>query len=123
MRKSAAKTIADYIDAAPAEAQAHLRTVYGILKKAAPKATEAIKWRTPVFEMERILFAFGAFKTHLNFMPTPAVMAAFKKELAKLKTGKGTVQLPYDQPVPKGLIRKMALLRVKELKEKDAKWM
>lgn len=123
MPKTVPKTIAEYIQAAPMEAQDHLRTVHDILKKAAPKAAEAIKWRTPVFEMERILFAFGAYKTHINFMPTPAVLDAFKKELAGFKTGKGTVQFSYDQPIPKALIRKMALLRVKELKEKDAKWM
>lgn len=123
MPKPTPKTIPAYIAAAPAEAQDHLRTLHAILKKAAPKATEAIKWRVPVYEMERILFAFGAFRTHLNFMPTPSVLEAFAKDLAEFKTGKGTVQFPYDRPLPKTLIRKMALLRVKELKEKDAKWM
>lgn len=121
--KTAPKTIVDYIEAAPAEARDHLRTLHAILKQAAPKAAESIKWRMPVFEMERILFAFGAFRTHLNFMPTPSVMKAFEKDLAEWRTGKGTVQFPYDRPLPKALIRRMALLRVKELKEKDAKWM
>jgi uncharacterized protein YdhG (YjbR/CyaY superfamily) len=121
--KAKPANIPEYIDAAPPEARAHLRGIYAVLKKAAPKAAEAIKWRVPVFEENRILFAFGAFKDHLNFMPTIPVMEAFRKDLAKFKTGKGTVQLPYDRPLPKALIRKMALLRVKELREKDVKWM
>lgn len=123
MSKPPPKSISEYIEAAPVEARDHLHTLYAILKKAVPNATESIKWRLPVFEMERILFAFGAYKTHLNFMPTPAVLEVFKADLADYKTGKGTIQLPYDRPIPKALIRSMALLRVKQLKESDAKWM
>ncbi len=93
---------------------------YAILKKVVP---EAIKWGAPVFELERILFAFAAFKSHLNFMPTPSAMIPFKKELAKYTTGKGSIQFPYDKPLPKMLIRKIAACRVKELKEKDVRWM
>lgn len=117
------QTISEYINSAPAEARKNLREIYAILKKAVPRASEAIKWRTPVFEQERILFAFAAYKSHVNFMPTPPVMKQFRKELAKYKTGKGSIQFPHDQRLPKSLIRKMALLRAKELREKDAKWM
>lgn len=116
-------TIREYIAAAPKPAQKHLREIHAVLKSAAPKATEAIKWGYPVFEEHRILFAIGAFRTHLNFMPTPSVIKAFEKELTGYKTGKGTVQLPYDKPIPKTLIRKMAKFRVKELREKDVHWM
>jgi len=123
MAKIKAKTIPEYIEAAPKEAQKNLRDLYAILKKAAPGATEGLKWSNPVFEYERILFAFAAYKTHLNFMPTPSALEPFKKELAKYKTGKGSIQFPYDKPLPKTLIRKIATHRVKELKEKDVKWM
>jgi uncharacterized protein YdhG (YjbR/CyaY superfamily) len=116
-------TIAGYIDSAPREAQKKLMELYAILKKAAPEAREAIKWGSPVFEENRILFAFAAFKSHLNFMPTPSAMKPFKKELAKYTTGKGSIQFPYDKPLPKTLIAKIAALRVKELREKDVKWM
>ena len=89
----------------------------------APRATEAIKWGSPVFVDGRILFAFAAYRSHLNFMPTPSAMKPFKKELARFKTGKGSIQLPYDQPLPKALIRRIAAFRVKELREKDVRWM
>jgi uncharacterized protein YdhG (YjbR/CyaY superfamily) len=123
MARIKAATIDEYIAGAPKEAQNKLRELRAILKKAAPKATEAIKWGYPVFEERRILFAFGAFKTHLNFMPTPSVMRAFSKELATFKTGKGTIQFPYDAPLPKALIAKIAARRVKELRENDVRWM
>lgn len=116
-------SIADYIAAAPKPAQKNLRELYRILKEAAPKAREAIKWSTPVFEDTRILFAFAAFKSHINFMPTPQVVELFRKELANYTTGKGSIQFPHDAPLPRALIAKMAKRRIKELRENDAKWM
>lgn len=116
-------TVTEYINDSPKEARKHLREIRAILKKIAPKAIESIKWGVPVFEENRILFAYGAFKSHLNFMPTPAALKAFKKELENFKTGKGTIQFPYDQPLPKGLIRKIAIYRAKDVRENDAKWM
>jgi uncharacterized protein YdhG (YjbR/CyaY superfamily) len=123
MSKTKPTTIAEYINSAPKEAQKNLREMYAILKKAAPGATEGMKWGSPVFEEKRILFAFAAFKSHLNFMPTPSAMTPFKKELAKYKTGKGSIQFPHDKRLPKALIRKIAARRVIELREKDVRWM
>ena len=123
MSKGKPSTVGEYIAAAPREARPHLRELRGLLKKVAPKAKETLKWGNPAFEEGRILFAYSAFKTHLNFMPTPSTIKAFSKDLAKFKTGMGSVQLPYDQPLPKALIRKLASYRVRELKEKDVHWM
>jgi uncharacterized protein YdhG (YjbR/CyaY superfamily) len=50
-------------------------------------------------------------------------MKPFEKELAKYKTGKGSIQFPYDKPLPKALISKIAALRAKDLRENDARWM
>jgi uncharacterized protein YdhG (YjbR/CyaY superfamily) len=116
-------TIAEYISAAPREGQKNLRELYAILKKVVPRATQSIKWGAPVFEEKRILFAFAAYKSHLNFMPTPSALKPFARELAKFKTGKGSLQCPYDKPLPKGLIRRIAAYRAKELREKDVRWM
>jgi uncharacterized protein YdhG (YjbR/CyaY superfamily) len=123
MSKTKPTTIAEYIDSAPKEAQKNLREMYAILKKVAPGAKEGMKWGSPMFEEKRILFAFAAFKSHLNFMPTPSAMKPFEKELAKYKTGKGSIQFPHDKRLPKALIRKIAALRVNELRERDARWM
>src|SRR5688500_1229162 len=123
MSVSKPTTIPEYIKTAPKEGQKNLNEIYDLLKKAAHGATEAIKWGQPVFEESRILFAFAGFKSHLNFMPTPSAMEPFRTELSKYKMGKGTIQFPYDKPLPKTLITKIAKFRVKELREKDVKWM
>lgn len=123
MAKKKTTTVSEYINAAPKEARAKLREIRSILKKVAPKAKEGLKWGYPVFEDQRILFSYGAFKTHLNFMPTGPAMKPFKKELEKFTTGKDTIQFSYDRPLPKALIRKIARHRLKEVKLQDAKWM
>jgi uncharacterized protein YdhG (YjbR/CyaY superfamily) len=117
-----AKSVEYYINDSPPEAQKHLRELRALLKKVAPKATEAIKWRTPVFEEGRILFSFSAFKTYITFMPTRTTLNKFKSEVKGYKTGKDTIQFPHDKPLPTALIKKMAAYRVKEVKA-GALWM
>ncbi len=97
--------------------------MHALLKRVAPEATEAIKWGNPVFEEGRILFAFSAHKEHINFAPTPAALAAFKRKLAKHKTGKSTLQIPYDKPLPEDLVCKLAEYRIKDVRDNDARWM
>ena len=116
-------TVAEYIAKAPKEGRAKLREMRVLLKKAAPGASEAVKWGAPTFAYKRILFAYAAYTSHIGFMPTPTVLKAFAKDLKKYKTGKGSVRFPYDAPLPKSLITKMAKLRVKHSKEKDVRWM
>jgi uncharacterized protein YdhG (YjbR/CyaY superfamily) len=117
------KTISEYIDAAPEEARAMLHEIHSILKKAAPDATETLKWGTPVFIEKRILFSYSAFKSHLNFMPTHSSLEPFKDELSEFNTGNDTIQFPYNKPLPAKLIQKIAAFRVKDVRENDALWM
>jgi uncharacterized protein YdhG (YjbR/CyaY superfamily) len=117
------KTVEEYIEAAPREAQEKLREIRAVLKKIAPHAAEKLKWGSPVFEQGRILFSYSAHTSHLNFSPTGPSMEPFKEELAKFKTGKDTIQFPYDKPLPKTLIRKIAAFRAKQVRENDARWM
>ncbi len=123
MAKIKPTTVTEYISAAPKEAREKLREIRAILKKVAPKAKENLKWGMPVFEEKRILFAFAAFKSHLNFMPTPSSLLPFNEELANFTTGKGSIRFPYDQPLPKMLIRKIAAHRTRDVRENDARWM
>ena len=116
-------TIDEYIAQAPEESKKMLNELRALLKKAAPKATEAIKWSSAVFEEKRILFAFTAYKSYVNFMPTGPSLTPFLDELKDYKLGKDTIQFPYDKPLPKKLISKIAAYRVKDVRDNDAKWM
>jgi uncharacterized protein YdhG (YjbR/CyaY superfamily) len=123
MGKIKPTTVAGYISTAPKEAQPKLREIRTILKKVAPRAKEVIKWGSPMFEENRILFSYTAFRSHLNFMPTRTTLDHFKEELAGYKTGRDTIQFPYDKPLPVSLIRKIATYRAKDVRENDARWM
>ena len=124
MPKDRPTTIAAYIRAAPREGQPHLRRLHAILKSVAPKAEEVIKWGTPFFVEPRFLFAFSAHKAHLSFAPMAAAMQAFRKELEGHETTKNFLKIPYDEPVPEALVRKMAryCLKVVSEREDDAFW-
>ena len=93
-----------------------------LIAAAAPGATQSLKWGMPAFSNQRILVVFGAFKRHVGFFITPAVKRAFAKELTGYKTASSSVQLPFDQPLPKDLVRRIVAQRVKEERSKDAKW-
>lgn len=117
-------TISAYIQAAPRERQPHLRRLYAILKSVAPKATETLKWRTPFFVEPRFLFAFAGHKAHVDFGPMAAGLKPFRKELAKHKTTANFLQVPYDEPLPEALIRKIAKYCVQKVRARktDAFW-
>ncbi len=123
MPKIKPANVEEYIYAAPLFAQEKLREIRSILRKVAPNATEMIKWGNPVLFEKRILFSYAAFKKHINFMATGPAMKPFEEELSEFTTGKDTIQLPYDKPLPSALIQKIAEYRVNDVKENDAKWM
>jgi uncharacterized protein YdhG (YjbR/CyaY superfamily) len=116
-------TIDEYIEAAPPMARPLLRQLRDTLKEAVPDAEESIKWSQPAFELKRILFMFSAHKNNASFAPTPAVVADFKDRLAGIETTRCTVKFPYTEPLPKNLVRDMALQRLCDVLERDAPWM
>ena len=123
MGKTKPGSISEYIAAAPEHAREKLMQLHELLESVAPKAKQGIKWGYPVYEENRILFSFAAHKHHINFMPTRTALEPFKKELEKYVTGKDTLQLPYDKPLPKALIKRIAVYRAKDVREHDARWM
>ena len=117
-------TVDGYIAAAPAQARPHLRRVRELLAEAAPQAEQVIKWNTPFFIEPRFLFGFSAYKAHLSFAPTAGAMKHFARELEKHSATKNTVQMPYAEPVPEDLVRRMAAFCVREVKARktDSFW-
>ena len=120
--KTRPKTIDEYIQAAPKEAQKKLREMHACIRAAAPRAKEGLKWGMPAFSYRRILVTFAGFKNHIGFYPTPSAVTAFAKELSKFSTAKGSIQFPLEKPLPLSLVRKITTFRVKESVEQDKKW-
>jgi uncharacterized protein YdhG (YjbR/CyaY superfamily) len=120
--KARPKSVTDYIDAAPKEAQKKLREMRACVRAAAPGAREGLKWGMPAFSYRRLLVVFAGFKNHIGFYPTPSAVKAFSKDLTKFATARGSIQFPLEKPLPLGLIRKITKFRVRESIEEDRKW-
>lgn len=114
------KTIEEYIAGFPPEVQQILQQIRATIRKAAPDAEEAIKYRIPTYVLNGNLVHFGAFKKHVGFYPTPSGIEAFKMELSRYEGAKGSVQFPFDKPMPLALISKIVKFRMKESQEKVA---
>jgi uncharacterized protein YdhG (YjbR/CyaY superfamily) len=120
--KNQRESITEFIQSAPKETQKKLRELRATIRASAPGAKENLKWGMPAFSYQRILVMFAPFKRHIGFFPTPSVVKAFRKDLSKFKTAKGSIQFPLEKPLPLPLIRKMTKFRVRESLEKDGKW-
>ena len=119
------KTIAQYIEMAPEEGKEHLTRLYKALKSVAPKAEEAIKWGTPFFVEPRFLFAFSAHKAHMGVTSSNEALDPYRAELEGYETTKmGILKIPYDKPIPLGVIKKIARARVRMVRERqdDSFW-
>lgn len=110
-------TIDDYLSVFPPEVQASLEKIRRLIAKAAPKASEAIKYGIPTFVLNGNLIHFAAYRTHIGLYPTPDLINAFRTELQTYKTSKGAIQFPLDQPLPWKLIKKIIAYRIKQKHE------
>lgn len=118
MKAPVAESIDEYIAGFPKEIQKILQEVRATVRKAAPGAEETIKYAMPTFMLNGNLVYFAAWKNHLGFYPAPTGDEAFKKDLAPYKSGRGSIQFPFDKPMPLALITKIVKLQVKKNREK-----
>jgi uncharacterized protein YdhG (YjbR/CyaY superfamily) len=105
------KDIDEYIAGFPKDIRERLEKVRETIRKAAPEAEEAIKYRMPTFVLNGNLVHFAAFKNHIGFYPAPQGIEEFKEELSAYKGAKGSVQFPYDRPIPFDLIVRIVKFR------------
>jgi len=116
--KTAPKDIDEYIARFPDDVQERLETMRSTIGKAAPTAEEAIKYQLPTFILNGNLVHFGAFKNHIGFYAMPSGNEKFRAELSRYDGAKGSVQFPYDEPLPLELVSRIVKFRVQENLEK-----
>jgi uncharacterized protein YdhG (YjbR/CyaY superfamily) len=119
--RSTAHSIDAYIAEFPPETQKVLQQVRALIKASAPDATETISYAIPTFDLNGHLVHFAGYEKHIGFYPTGSGIEAFKEELKPYKSGKGSVQFPLGQPLPKDLIRRIVEFRVEENTGKASK--
>jgi uncharacterized protein YdhG (YjbR/CyaY superfamily) len=112
--KKQINTVDDYIGTFPKDVTKLLEKIRTTIKKSAPKAEEKISWQMPAYFQNGILMLYAAHTHHIGLYALPGAIKAFKKELKEYEVSKGTIQFPFNRPLPLGLIGKIAKYRVKE---------
>lgn len=115
MQRPGQSTIIDtYIASQSKEVQPALERICQIIREEAPQAEEVISYGMPTFRLKRNLVHFAAQRDHLGFYPDPSAIEKFANELSTFKTSKGTIRIPYDEPLPEMLIRRIVRFRLSE---------
>ena len=121
MKAKPVTTVEEYIAAFPKNVQLLLNQMRSAIKKWAPKAEESVSYGMPAYKyLGRPLVYFAGYEKHIGFYATPTGHEAFKKELAKYKQGKGSVQFPVTEKLPLQLVENIVKFRVAENEKKVA---
>ncbi len=124
MAKTDFKSVDEYIATFPKDAQNILQTVRRVIRKAVPDAEEVISYQIPAFRSSGgWVFYLSAHTNHYSLACPPpfAVFTAFAKELARYEMSKSAIKFPKAEPVPEGLIGRMAKFQAAENRERAQK--
>ena len=102
------KTIDEYIALQDEAVRPFLQAIHGTIRDALPEAEERISWSMPTFWGGKNVIQFAASKHHIGLYPGPEAVEWFQERLAGYKTSKGTIRLPYQEPLPLELIADIA---------------
>ena len=113
------ETIDEYIESFPENVQSVLEKLRATVQEAAPEAVESISYDMPTFKLngERLTY-FSAWKNHIGLYSIPEGNEAFRKELSPYAGEKGSLRFPLDKPIPYDLVKKIVMLRMKEIRQK-----
>ena len=113
--KARFRSIDEYIATFPEDVQSLLQAVRATIKAAAPNAEERISYQMPTFVLNGYLVYFAAWKNHIGFYPASSgVPEAFKEELSRYASAKGSLKFPFNEPLPLELISRIVEYRVAE---------
>lgn len=114
--KPAFTTVDEYIASYSKDISQRMKILRKIILDCSPEITEKISWGMATFVLQGNLVHFSGEKRHLGFHPAPSAIEAFRDQLKDYKCSKGTIQLPYDKPMPYELLREIVIFRVREQK-------
>ena len=102
------KTIDEYIAMQDECIQPFLQAMRSTIHEAIPTAQERISWSMPTFWDGKNVIQFAASKHHIGLYPGPEAVERFLDRLSEYGTSKGTIRIPYREPLPLELIANIA---------------
>ena len=118
MAKTGFASVDDYISKQPAAARPILTRLRNTIRRAVPRGEEGIAYQIPAYKLNgRAFLYFAGWARHFSLYPANReLVAAFRKELAPYEVNdKGTIRFPLTEPVPAGLIARIARFRAREV--------
>lgn len=105
------KNIDEYIKMQNPDNQKYLEEVRNTIKKVIPDALEIISWNMPTYWKNKNIIHFAANKKHIGLYPGDEAVVFFQEQLKEkgLKFNKGSIQIPYIEPLPLDLISQIAM--------------
>lgn len=102
------RTVSEHIARCAPPTQRKLQQLRRTIKAAARGTTETIRYGIPTFQLNgKNLVHFAGYENHIGFYPGSKLIEAFRGELKRFKTSRGTVQFPIDRPLPLALVTRM----------------
>jgi uncharacterized protein YdhG (YjbR/CyaY superfamily) len=118
MAKTDYKTIQEYHEAQPVEAQERMQAIRKIIHKAVPDVEETISYQIPCFKYHGYLSYSSAYAKHISLSHpfSETFLKTFEKDLKGYKVSKSAIQIPNNEPLPTDLIKRIIDFRKKENK-------
>ena len=102
-------TVEEYILQQNEEVRNRLFETRSVIRSAIPDAEECISWSMPTYRRnKRNVIHFAASKQHLEIYPGEEAVSVFADRLKEYSVSKGTIRIPWDVPLPAGLIGEIA---------------
>ena len=117
MKPKTHKSVDAYIAAQPKDIQRALAKVRATIRKAVPEAVELISYQMPAYKLHgRVMMYFAGWSEHYAIYPASATaVAELAENLKPYKLSKGTIRFERDAAVPTALVKRIALLRAREV--------
>ncbi len=94
-----------------------LEAVRRSIMEVVPGAEQCISYGAPAFKVQgETVAGFAAFKNHLSYLPhSGSVLAELVDETGPYETSKGALKFAIDTPLPRSLVGKLVVARMREL--------
>jgi uncharacterized protein YdhG (YjbR/CyaY superfamily) len=113
----ATREIDRYLAALDEPKRSTLEALRSSIIEVVPDAEQCISYGMPAFKVQgKTVAGFAAFKNHLSYLPhSGSVLATLSDDVANYDQSKGALRFAVDKPLPKRLVKKLVITKMKEL--------
>lgn len=114
-------SVEEYFESQSADTLNALLALRSIIQESVPESEELLNYEMPAYSLtkggkrdKQIMIA--GYKKFVGFYVGNNILNHFESELADYTIGKASVQFPNDKPLPKELIKRIILYKLKSIK-------